>query len=369
MPALLAHAKRAVFKLGTGLLTSGKAELDAARINGLCQQVGELRKRGLEVIIVSSGAVGLGMGKLGLTKRPTDLPELQACAAIGQALLMDLWRRGFEPLGYTVAQILLTHEDVRARHRHLAVRATLEKLLSLGVIPIINENDTVSAAEIKFGDNDTLSALTASLSKADILVILSTIKGLLNLEEGGTLIPFVETITPEIEALAQGTNSPTAVGGMKSKIAAAKIATRSGCGVFIASGQNPTILVDLFSGNAEGTFFSPARLPLHAKKRWMAFFGKPQGNVYIDSGALNALETKGSSLLARGITRCEGEFAEGDLLGIIRPDGSVFARGISRYSNKDLLRIIGKTSEEIRTDFPEKKHLEVIHRDSMVVVS
>src|SRR5690606_32686169 len=179
MPALLAHAKRAVFKLGTGLLTSGKAELDSARIHGLCQQISELRKRGLEVVIVSSGAVGLGMGKLGLTKRPTELPELQACAAIGQALLMDIWRKGFEPLGYTVAQILLTHEDVRARHRHLAVRDTLEKLLSLGVIPIINENDTVSAAEIKFGDNDTLSALTASLSKADILVILSTIRGLL----------------------------------------------------------------------------------------------------------------------------------------------------------------------------------------------
>ncbi|MDX2109715.1 MAG: glutamate 5-kinase [Verrucomicrobiota bacterium] len=368
MVSTMLHARRAVLKLGTGLLTSGKAELDIPRLNRICEQVAILRRKGIEVIIVSSGAVGLGMGRLGIAKRPTEPADLQACAAIGQAMLMELWRKGFDAQDCTVAQILLTHEDVRARHRHLAVRNTLERLLALNVIPIINENDTVSVEEVKFGDNDLLSALTASLSKADILVILSTIIGLLDMENGKRLVPVVEVITPEIEALAGGTTSATAVGGMKSKIVAAKVATRSGCGVFIGSGHNPDILVDLFEGRAIGTFFSPARIALHAKKRWLAFFQQAQGSITVDAGAHTALTQKGGSLLARGITGTTGQFKEGAVVNLSSPEGAVFARGVSRFSAADLAAVLGKSSDELKQLYPTRKHLEVIHRDSLVML-
>ncbi len=363
----LSRSTLAIIKLGTGLLTSGKAELDEARLREICRQVAVLRAQGHYLVIVSSGAIGLGMGRLGLTRRPTELAELQACAAIGQTLLMDIWQRGFAPHELTVAQVLLTHEDLRARHRHLACRNTLEKLLSLGVIPIINENDTVSAEEIKFGDNDILSALVASLLKARLLVILSTVSGLLDFNQGQKLIPLVPEITPEIEALAGGTNSPTAVGGMKSKINAAKVATRSGCGVFIGHGHSSRILTDLFAGIAEGTLFLPQRQTLQARKRWLAFFQKSAGVIQVDAGAQTALINKGSSLLARGVTLAQGDFKEGDTVSLQGPDGRDFARGIVRYSQTDLNTIRGMKNEEIRALFPQRRHLEVIHRDSLVL--
>lgn len=365
---LLENTRRAVLKLGTGLLTSGKAELDTARLHRIGEQVAALREKGIEVVIVSSGAIGLGMGQLRLTERPADLPTLQACAAIGQAILMDLWRRAFAPCGSMVAQILLTHEDVRSRQRHLAVRATFERLISLGVIPVVNENDTVSADEIKFGDNDKLSALVASLVDADLLVILSTVAGLLDYDQGGRLIPFVEQITPEIEALAGGTTNPKAVGGMRSKISAARIATQSGCGVFIGSGDDPALLLHLFAGRAVGTFFAPHRLPLHSRKRWLAFFQQPRGTVRIDAGAAEALAKRGSSLLARGLTTVEGFFQSGEIVNIADPEGRVLARGVCQYSSAEAGQISGKTSDEIRTLFPDRHHTEVVHRDSLVLL-
>ena len=253
--------RRVVVKLGTGVLTSGIGQLDTARIADLAAQLASLRSAGTEVIVVSSGAVGLGMGALALTKKPKDVSKKQACAAIGQSRLMQVWQTAFAPHALTVAQVLLTHDDLRVRSRYLGVRETLRQIIGYGAIPIINENDTVSAAEIKFGDNDTLSALVASLVEADHLLILSTAPGLIDLKGTGEIVPVVEKITPAIEAMAGGTTSETATGGMISKITAAKLATRAGCGVFIASGDAPAIIARLLGGTGPGTFLSQAESP------------------------------------------------------------------------------------------------------------
>ena len=282
--------RRVVVKLGTGVLTSGAGELNTARIAAVCAGIAALRARGTEVIVVSSGAVGLGMGRLGLEKKPKEISQKQACAAIGQSLLMQTWQAGFAPHGLTVAQVLLTHDDLRLRTRYLSVKETLRQLISYGTIPVINENDTVSAAEIhamlKFGDNDMLSALVASLTGAEYLIILSTAPGLIDLKGTKTIVPVVERITPEIEAMAGGTTSETATGGMVSKIAAAKLATKSGCGVFIASGAEPEILAKLLCGRGPGTFFVPSGLPLVARKRWLAYFQRPAGTLLVNANAV-----------------------------------------------------------------------------------
>ena len=302
----LEQAKRVVIKLGTGVLTSGIGNLDTARIEALCRQVKALRDRGIDVILVSSGAVGLGMGKLGLEGRPKDLAMLQACASVGQTILINTWQKGFDPHGLTVAQILLTREDLRAKHRHNAVFDTVERLLSNGTVPIVNENDTVSASEIKFGDNDTLSALVASVSNADQLFILSNIPGLIDMKGTGEVVPYVEKMTPEIEAMAQGTTQVTSVGGMVSKLSAAKIAHRAGCGVTIGSGQDSELFNKLLAGESVGTYFAPSNAPIKSHKRWIAIQDHTHGNITIDAGAARALQDSGKSLLAAGITASEG---------------------------------------------------------------
>ena len=360
--------RRVVIKLGTGVLTSGIGRLDTARIAGLAAGVAGLRAAGTEVLVVSSGAVGLGMGRLALKKKPADLSKKQACAAIGQSLLMQTWQRGFDPHGLTAAQVLLTHEDMRARDRHLGVKACLEELIAYGTIPVINENDTVSAAEIKFGDNDTLSAMVASLVGAQHLLILSTAPGLIDMQGTGLVIPVVEKITPEIEAMAGGTTDITATGGMISKISAAKIALRAGCGVFIASGAEPDIIARLLGGTGPGTFFVPNGIPLDAKKRWLAFFQRPTGNIRINACAVPVLRDKGGSLLAIGITGVTGSFAQGDIVNILDPEGKILARGLATYADHEVKIIAGKTSGELKPLYPARKHLEVVHRDNLVLL-
>lgn len=360
--------KRVVIKLGTGVLTSGIGQLDTGRIAAVCAQIADLRASGTEVIVVSSGAVGLGMGRLGLKLRPTLLAQKQACAAIGQSLLMQTWQRGFEPHHGTVAQVLLTHENVRARARHLAVRASLEALIGYGTIPIINENDTVSAAEIEFGDNDTLSAMLASLLHADYLLILSTAPGLIDMKGSGEIVPVVARITPEIEAMAGGTTSATAVGGMKSKVSAARIATKAGCGVFIASGAHDDVIPRIFSGRNPGTFFVPSGIPLDARKRWLAYFQRPQGSVTINTEAVPALRSQGSSLLAVGVTASNGPFIAGDIINICDPDGNVIARGKSKFGAVDIPRISGLNTSQIKKLFPQRRRLEVVHRNDLVLL-
>ena len=363
------HApKRVVIKLGTGVLTSGAGQLDTVRIAAVCAEIAALRARGTEVIVVTSGAIGLGMGRLGLSRRPRELAKKQACAAIGQSRLMQTWQAGFAPHGLTVAQVLLTHEDLRTRARYLGVQETLRQLIAYGTIPVINENDTVSAAEIKFGDNDTLSAMVASLVAAQHLVILSTAPGLLDLRGAGRLVPIVERITPEIEAMAGGTTSETAIGGMVSKISAAKLATRAGCGVFIASGAEPEILARLFSGRGPGTFFVPNGLPLEARKRWLAYFQRPAGTIAVNACAVPVLRKEGRSLLAVGVTGADGEFAAGDIVNVAGPDGMVFARGKAAFGSVEIPAIAGRKGDAVAVLYPGRKRLEVVHRNDLVLL-
>lgn len=368
MNTIFNKARRVVIKLGTGILTSGIGRLNTKRIDGLCQQVAALRERGLQVIIVSSGAVGLGMGRLGLNRKPKKLSSLQKCAAVGQSVLIETWQRGFQPHGMTVAQLLLTREDVRSRKRHVAVRDLLDEILADGIVPVINENDSVSAAEIKFGDNDVLSAMVASMTRADLLIILSTAPGVVDRKGGGNIVPVIEKITPEIEAMAGGSESITGTGGMITKLQAAKIATYSGCAVFIGSGEDPSIVDQIFMGQATGTLFIPRKLPLKSRQRWMAFFETPRGLILVDDGAREALCNKGKSLLAKGITSVEGTFDKGDVIAIGTDPKAPFAHGIAGFSSDEIRPLIKLSQEDIRRKYPGRPRLEIVHHDSLVML-
>lgn len=377
-------SRRVVVKLGTGILTSGIGDLNTERVADICRQIHLLRQHNVRVAVVSSGAVGLGMGKLGLKKRPTDLARLQACASVGQSILIQTWQKHFEPYDITVAQLLLTRDDLRARKRHLAARNTFERLFDENIVPIVNENDAVSAEEIKprtdlpekspspdaraFGDNDVLSSMVASLVQADYLLILSTAPGLLDLRGDGKIIPVVEKIDSSVMDLASGTTSVTAVGGMVTKLEAARIANRSGCGAFIANGSEPEVVQKIFLGKNPGTFFVPSGAPLVSKKRWLAFFEHPKGTVQIDHGACEALVSQGRSLLAKGIAAVEGEFSTGDIINVAAPSGEVLARGLAQFSSKEIAQVAGKDISEIRTLIPNRKRLEIVHRNSMVML-
>jgi glutamate 5-kinase len=365
---IAAPPRRVVVKLGTGVLTSGVGQLDNARIAAVCAEIAALRSAGTEVIVVSSGAVGLGMGALRLERRPKELSKKQACAAIGQSRLMQTWQAGFAPHKLTVAQVLLTHEDLRIRSRFLGVQETLRQLIGYGTVPIINENDTVSAAEIKFGDNDTLSAMVASLTQANHLIILSTAPGLIDLKGTGQIIPVVERITPEIEAMAGGTTSETAVGGMISKISAARLATKAGCGVFIANGAEPEIITRLLSGRGPGTFFVPSGLPMEAKKRWLAYFQRPAGTILVNARAVPVLREQGRSLLAVGVTGARGEFSAGDIVNIAGPGQAIFARGKAAFSSEEIPALAGKHGDAVAALYPARKRLEVVHRNDLVLL-
>jgi glutamate 5-kinase len=368
MQFLEANARRIVVKIGTNSLTGPGGGLLSGRIEAVCREIAALKTNGFEVVVVSSGAVGMGIGKLGLKDRPDDLAGLQACAAVGQSRLMQAWQAALEEHSITAAQILLTREDVQGRKRHLAVRNTLEELLSFGVVPVVNENDTVSADEIKFGDNDVLSALVASLIKADLLIILSNIPGLMKDQGRGDLIPLVEEVTEEIRALAGGPENQFSTGGMITKIEAAKLATQSGCGVFIGSAEESEIITRVHDGTAPGTFFMPQALSLAARKRWIAFFEKPMGSLYLDAGASRAILDKNSSLLAKGIVRSSGSFKQGAVVDLLDPQEKTIARGIVAYDSGTLGEIIGMDSSEIQKSHPERSRFEVVHRDSLVVI-
>ncbi|MEI8064302.1 MAG: glutamate 5-kinase [Verrucomicrobiota bacterium] len=325
---ILANVRRLVVKFGTGLLTDDRNRLSLPAIDRLARQVAALRADGRQVVLVSSGAIAAGMGALGFTKRPTDLPALQAAAAVGQGKLMAVYDEAFGKLGLHVAQILLTHDDLKSRHRHLAARNTLDTLLERGIIPIINENDTVAIDEIKFGDNDRLGALTATLIDADLLIILSHVEGLL--DRNKKLVPVVPEITRAIEALAGGTDRITSVGGMKSKIEAAKICTRAGIPLIIADGDRVDVITELVAGTDTGTIFLPKTGKLESRKRWIAFFQKPTAILVVDAGARAALCDAGKSLLAKGVVRTAGKFTTGDVVSIHDSAGNEFARGLVR---------------------------------------
>jgi glutamate 5-kinase len=354
---LFKAVSRIVVKVGTGVLTDSRKQPDLAQMEQLAAQIAEQRQAGKEILLVSSGAVGAGMGALGFAKRPNELAQLQACAAIGQSRLMAIYDKLFAAFGLSVAQVLLTHDDLEHHERHLNARNTLVTLLNHGVVPIINENDVVSFTELKFGDNDKLSALVASLLPADLLIILTTVDGVIENfgKPNPKTIPTIDRIDSALEHLAGGTDSATAVGGMSSKIQAAKIAVRSGIPLVIASGRKKHILSRVTSGETEGTLFVPQPTRLQGRKRWIAFFHHPQGALFVDAGAKKALRESGRSLLPPGIARCEGEFQADEVVRICDLDGTEFARGIAAFS-----------SLEIKA---RKLHrVEVVHRDNLVIL-
>jgi len=348
---------RIVVKFGTGILTDSRKQPDLVQMEQLVAQVAEQRQAGREIALVSSGAVGAGMGALGYEKRPSGLAELQACAAVGQSRLMAIYEKLFGAHGLSVAQLLLTHDDLQHHERHLNARNTLVTLLAHGVVPIVNENDVVSFTELKFGDNDKLSALVASLLPADLLLILTTVDGVL--ENFGKANPrtirVIERVDVALEQKAGGTDSATAVGGMASKIQAAKIAMRSGIPLVIASGRKKRAMARVLAGEEEGTLFVPQPARLRGRKRWIAFFHHPQGAVFVDAGAKKALREAGKSLLPPGITRCEGDFAAGEVVRICDQDGTEFARGIAGFA-----------AAEIKAR--KLQRVEVVHRDNLVVL-
>lgn len=354
---VLHHVRRVVVKLGTGVLTDASKQPDLAQIRQLVAQIAAQRAAGREIVLVTSGAVGAGMGVLGHAKRPAQLAELQACAAVGQSRLMATYEKLFAKFNLHVGQVLLTHEDLEDHDRHLNARNTLLALLRKGVVPIINENDAVSITELKFGDNDKLSALVAALLPADLLVILTTVDGVI--ENFGTaearVLRTIERIDGELEGQASGTTSATAVGGMISKIHAAKIVVRAGIPLVIAPGRSKTVLRHIIEGRDAGTLFVPRPGKLRGRKRWIAFFHHPKGTLRVDDGANKALSEAGKSLLPPGVKHCEGSFIAGEVVRICDLEGREFARGIVRFAAGEIQR-------------GELPRAEVIHRDDLVIL-
>ena len=350
-------ARRVVVKLGTGVLTDVSKRLDLVQFAQLVAQIARLRSAGHEVVVVTSGAVGAGMGVLGYDRRPGSLAERQACAAVGQSRLMALYESLFRHYDQPVAQVLLTHDDLADHTRHLNARNTLLTLLKHKVLPIINENDVVSVTELKFGDNDRLSALVASLLPADLLVILTTADGLIENfgKPEARLLETVEAVDARIEAMAGGTSSETATGGMTTKILAAKIVVRSGIPLVIAPGHRHDALEKIVKGESVGTRFLAGSGRLSSRKRWIAFYHHAEGTLTVDAGAVVALRDHGRSLLAPGIIHCEGEFQAGDVVRVCDPEGRELARGLA-----------GASATEVRER--SQKQAEIIHRDDLVVL-
>lgn len=367
----LADAKRVVVKVGSSLLVDAdKGRLNRSWLESFAGDVARLRKRGQEVILVSSGAIALGRRHLNLAAGKLRLEESQAAAAVGQIRLAHAYKELLDVHGLTVAQILLTLGDTEQRRRYLNARGTLNTLLSLGAIPVINENDTVATTEIRYGDNDRLAARVAQMVGADCLVLLSDIDGLYTANPHdhpeADFISRVLEISPAIEAMAGGVSSSMGSGGMQTKIAAAKIAVGAGCHLCIAKGAEQHPLKRIEDG-ARCTWFVPSSTPVATRKQWIAGTLKPAGAIAVDEGAVRAL-MGGKSLLPAGVTRAVGRFDRGDTVSIVGPDGAEVARGISAYSDSDAARIIGRKSAEIEKVLGFRGRDELVHRDDLVLL-
>ncbi len=367
----LSDARRIVVKVGSALLVDAdKGRLNRSWLETFAADVARLRRRGQEVILVSSGAIALGRRHLGLSTGKLRLEESQAAAAVGQIRLAHAYKELLEAHDITVAQILLTLGDTELRRRYLNARGTLNTLVSLGAVPVINENDTVATAEIRYGDNDRLAARVAQMVSADCLILLSDIDGLYtanpNVDPDAEFVARVFEISPAIEAMAGGVSSSMGSGGMQTKIAAAKIAVGAGCHLCIAKGASPHPLKRIEDG-ARCTWFVPSSTPVATRKQWIAGTLKPAGAIAVDQGAVQALMT-GKSLLPAGVTRAVGRFDRGDTVSILGPDGSEVARGICAYSDGDAARIMGRQSSEIETVLGFRGRDEIVHRDDLVLL-
>ncbi len=367
----LTDAKRVVVKVGSSLLVDAdKGRLNRTWLETFAADIAAMRKRRQEVILVSSGAIALGRRHLGVSAGKLKLEESQAAAAVGQIRLAHAYKETLEAREITVAQILLTLGDTEQRRRYLNARGTLETLLSLGAVPVINENDTVATAEIRYGDNDRLAARVAQMTGADCLILLSDIDGLYTAnpseDPDAEFISRVLDITPAIEAMAGGSTSEFGTGGMQTKIAAAKIAVGAGCHLCIARGADPHPLRRIEDG-ARCTWFVPSSTPSAARKQWIAGTLRPAGAITVDEGAVRAL-MQGKSLLPAGVTRAVGRFDRGDTVSIVGPDGVEVARGICAYSDADTARILGRKSAEIEKLLGFRGRDEIVHRDDLVLL-
>lgn len=362
----LESVRSVVVKLGTQLLSDAHKRLDAPFLAQIAQQVVALRERGLAVTIVSSGAVGAGLRELNLAKRPTDLGQLQAVAAVGQRKLMDAWGAAFAAYQVPVGQVLLTREDIDNRTRFLNLRNTISAIHEFGAIPIINENDTISTDEIvkiSFGDNDILAALVTHALRANLLVLLSVVDGLL--DTAGDPVRLVESIE-QAKTLVRAEKSALGKGGMDSKLFAADMVTGCGEAMVIADGRSPNVLTRILDGEATGTLFVPCARKRLGRSRWIGA-ARPVGMIVVDDGAVTALVQKNRSLLPAGILRVEGVFERGDLVGIAGADGRLIARGLSNYSAGGVEEIRGKKTAEVRRMLGEAAYDEVVHRDNLVL--
>lgn len=369
--AVVRHAHRLVVKVGSSLVTAEGRGLDHAALTRWAGQIAALRAQGKEIVLVSSGAIAEGIARLGWKKRPHAVNELQAAAAVGQMGLVQAYESIFRDHRLHAAQILLTHEDLADRTRYLNARTTLRTLLELGVIPIINENDTVATDEIRLGDNDTLGALVTNLIEADCLVILTDQPGLYTADPrrnpDATLVMQAHAGDPELERMAGGAGSSVGTGGMLTKILAAKRAARSGAHTVIASGREPDVLLRLAAGEAIGTQLIARQAPLDARRQWLADHLQLRGSVTIDDGAVRALVEDGKSLLPVGVTAVDGDFARGDVIAVLDGDGVEVARGLANYAASEARRIAGKASTAIEAILGYADEPELVHRDNLVL--
>ena len=369
--SVVAAARRLVIKLGSTLVTNDGRGIDHAAVARWAGEITELRRDGREVVLVSSGAIAEGMLRLGWPKRPVAIHELQAAAAVGQMGLVQAYEAAFKGFGLHTAQVLLTHEDLADRRRYLNARSTLLTLLRLGVIPVINENDTVTTDEIRLGDNDTLGALVANLIEADVLILLTDRSGLFSADPrhdpAATLLARAHAGDPALEAIAGGAGT-LGRGGMLTKVQAAKRAARSGAATVIAGGRDEGVLTRLAAGEMLGTEIVAEAMTLAARKQWLADHLRLAGRLTLDAGAVRALSREGKSLLPIGVTACDGQFERGELVGCFGPDGRELARGLINYSAAETVRILGKPSAQIEAILGYVDEPELIHRDNLVVL-
>ena len=353
------RARRVVVKIGSALLTNAGQGVDADAIAGWAAQMARLRARGVEVVLVTSGAVAVGMQRLGRQARPHALHELQAMAAVGQMGLVQLYESAFQRHDLRTAQMLLTHDDLADRRRYLNARSTLRTLLDLGVIPVINENDTVATEEIRFGDNDTLAALVANLAEADLLLILTDQAGLHDRDPRAH---------PDALLEMAGGSGALGRGGMRTKLLAAERAARAGAATVIASGREADVIGRVLAGEPVGTWLKPAEERLAARKQWLAGHARVAGGLVLDAGAVKVIREAGKSLLPVGVKRVEGEFTRGEIVACLDPEGLEVARGLVNYSADEARRIIGQSSDRIEAILGYVDEPELIHRDNLVVL-
>ena len=370
---LIRSAQRWVVKIGSSLVTDGGKGIDPEAIARWAAQIAALRSQGREILLVSSGAIAEGMKRLGWVSRPHEIHELQAAAAVGQMGLAQAYESGFAKWRLKTAQVLLTHEDIADRRRYLNARSTLNTLLKFGVVPIINENDTVVTDEIKLGDNDTLAALVTNLIDADLLVILTDQAGLFTADPRrdptATLIHSGQAMDPSYAGMAGGAGSLIGKGGMATKVLAAQRAARSGAATAIASGQESEVLLRLASGELLGTLLAADMAPIAAKKQWLADQLQLRGRLMLDEGAVKVLLEQGKSLLPIGVQSVEGEFERGDVVACVSPQGEEIARGLINYGASDTRRILRRPSSEIESILGFVEEAELIHRDNLILLN